>query len=53
MEKSGLSLANQISDSFSTLLDAGCFFCFVFLKLRLKLNEYGVQEHVEWVPLDF
>lgn len=51
MEKSGLSLANQISDSFSTLLDAGFFF--FFLKLRLKLNEYGVQEHVEWVPLDF
>ena len=30
MEKSGLSLANQISDSFSTLLDAGFFFFFFF-----------------------
>ena len=36
MEKSGLSLANQISDSFSTLLDAGCFFCFVFFEVAIK-----------------
>ena len=31
----------------------GVFFVLFFLKLQLKLNEYGVQEHVEWVPLDF
>ena len=51
MEKSGLSLANQISDSLSTLLDAGWFF--FFFNSHLKLNEYGVQEHIEWVPLNF
>ena len=38
MEKSGLSLANQISDSFSTLLDAGFFFFYFFLFLKCRLD---------------
>ena len=40
MEKSGLSLANQISDSFSTLLDAGflfvCLFFVFFFEVAIK-----------------
>lgn len=36
MEKSGLSLANQISDSFSTLLDAGFFFFFFEVAIKTE-----------------